>query len=79
MYQRKVDVDMLNAVKDVLADVSSLCPSSEQRGDYGLGESWVLERVGFRREFNQQSSNRRKIYHIFKMSPARRKHQQNNK
>ena len=24
MYQRKVDVDMLNAVKSVLADVSSL-------------------------------------------------------
>ena len=32
MYQRKVDVDMLNAVKNVLADVSpsSLSPSSEQ-------------------------------------------------
>ena len=27
MYQRKVDVDMLNAVKSVLADVSSLSPS----------------------------------------------------
>ena len=32
MYQRKVDVDMLNAVKSVLADVSSVSPSSEQRG-----------------------------------------------
>ena len=31
-YQRKVDVDMLNAVKSVLADVSSISPSSEQRG-----------------------------------------------
>ena len=31
MYQRKVDVDMLNAVKSVLADVSSVSPSSEQR------------------------------------------------
>ena len=31
MYQRKVDVDMLNAVKGVLADVSSVSPSSEQR------------------------------------------------
>ena len=31
MYQRKVDVDMLNAVKSVLADVSSISPSSEQR------------------------------------------------
>ena len=29
-YQRKVDVDMLNAVKSVLADVSSVSPSSEQ-------------------------------------------------
>ena len=34
MYQRKVDVDMLNAVKNVLADVSSVSPSSEPRGDY---------------------------------------------
>ena len=39
MYQRKVDVDMLNAIKSVLADISSISPSSEQRGDYGLGES----------------------------------------
>ena len=31
MYQRKVDVDMLKAVKSVLADVSSVSPSSEQR------------------------------------------------
>ena len=31
MYQRKVDVDMLNAVKSVLADVSSVRPASEQR------------------------------------------------
>ena len=31
MYQRKVDVDMLNAVKGVLAGVSSVSPSSEQR------------------------------------------------
>ena len=31
MYQRKVDVDMLNAIKSVLADVSSISPSSEQR------------------------------------------------
>ena len=31
MYQRKVDLDMLNAVKNVLADVSSVSPSSEQR------------------------------------------------
>ena len=30
MYQRKVDVDMLNAVKSMLADVSSVSPSSEQ-------------------------------------------------
>ena len=32
MYQHKVDVDMLNAVKSVLADVSSVSPSSEQNG-----------------------------------------------
>ena len=32
IYERKVDVDMLNAVKSVLADVSrSVSPSSEQR------------------------------------------------
>ena len=30
MYQRKVDVDMLNAVKSVLADVSSLCGQSKE-------------------------------------------------
>ena len=29
MYQRKVDVDMLKAVKSVLADVSSVSPLSE--------------------------------------------------
>ena len=27
IYQRKVDVDMLNAVKSMLADVSSVSPS----------------------------------------------------
>ena len=31
MYQCKVDVDMLNAIKSVLADVSSISPWSEQR------------------------------------------------
>ena len=31
MYQRKVDEDMLNVVKSVLADVSSISPSTEQR------------------------------------------------
>ena len=30
MYQRKVDVDMLNAVKNVLADVSSVSPLSDR-------------------------------------------------
>ena len=29
MYQRKVDVDMLNTVKSVLAEVLSVSPSSE--------------------------------------------------
>ena len=32
LYQLKEDVDMLNAVKSVLADISSVSPSSEQRG-----------------------------------------------
>ena len=31
MYQREVDVDMLNAVKSLLADVSSVRPSSERQ------------------------------------------------
>ena len=31
MHQRKVDVDMLNAVKSVLADVSSVSPSSDEQ------------------------------------------------
>ena len=31
MYQRKVDMDMLNAVKSMLADVSSVSPLSEQK------------------------------------------------
>ena len=35
-YQRKVDVDMLNGVKSELAEVSSVSPSSEQRGTYPL-------------------------------------------
>ena len=30
MYQRKVDVDMLTAIKSVLADVLSISPSSKQ-------------------------------------------------
>ena len=34
MYQRKIDVDMLNAVKSVLADISSISPSSELRVHY---------------------------------------------
>ena len=45
MYQRKVDVDMLNAVKSVLADVSSVSPSSERRGDKGLEETLCGVRV----------------------------------
>ena len=41
MYQRKVDVNMLNAVKSVLADVSSIRPSLEQRGKDRLGSTQV--------------------------------------
>ena len=33
MYQRKVDVNILNAVKNMLADVSSVNLSSEQRAN----------------------------------------------
>ena len=40
MYQRKVDVDILNAVRSVLADVSSVSPSSEQ----GQGQERERER-----------------------------------
>ena len=38
VYQRKVDVDMLNSIKSVLADVSSVSPSSEQRQPYVDGK-----------------------------------------
>ena len=31
IYQCKVDMDMLNAVKNVLADISSVSPSLEQK------------------------------------------------
>ena len=34
VYQRKVDVDMLNAVNSMLANVSSVSPSSEQRANW---------------------------------------------
>ena len=36
MYQRKVGVDMLNAAKSVLADVSRVSPSSEQRRKFAI-------------------------------------------
>ena len=36
MYQGKVDVDMLNATKSVLADVSGVNPSSEQTSGFQL-------------------------------------------
>ena len=49
MYQRKVDVDMLNAVKSVLADVSSVSPSSEQRDTRPDSAEWTtLEQTGRR-------------------------------
>ena len=42
MYQRKVDVDMLNAVKSVLADILSASPSSEQRAAlWSVNAPWV--------------------------------------
>ena len=36
MYQCKVGVDTLNAVKSVLADISSISPSSEQSFGYAM-------------------------------------------
>ena len=42
MYQRKVDVDMLHAVKSVLADVLSVSPPSEQT-EYENNGLLVLE------------------------------------
>ena len=36
MYQCEVDVDMLNAVKSVLADVSSISPSSQNVSQHTL-------------------------------------------
>ena len=54
VYQRKVDVDMLNVVKSrVLADVSSVSPSSEQKlfcSDEGL----TLETSGRRSAYPHQ-------------------------
>ena len=43
MYQRKVDVDMLNAVKSVLEDVSSVSLSSEQNPNFCSDEGLMLE------------------------------------
>ena len=49
MYQRKVDVDMLNTVKSVLADVSSVSPSSDRQttrtkaGSGGEGHVFCVE------------------------------------
>ena len=42
MYKRKVDVDMLNAVKSVLADVSSGSPLSQQK-NFGSDEGLTLD------------------------------------
>ena len=35
MYQRKVNMGMLNVIKGRLADILSVSPLLEQRGDYG--------------------------------------------
>ena len=45
MYQRKVDEDMLNAVKSVLADVLNVSPSSEQRGTWKLWKADTIRLV----------------------------------
>ena len=42
MYQRKVDVDMLNAVKSVLADATSGSPSSQEK-NFGSDEGLTLD------------------------------------
>ena len=45
LYQLKVDVGMLNTVKNDLADASIVSPSSEQKRGYG-GESIYSVRTG---------------------------------
>ena len=47
MYQRKVDVDTLNAVKSVLADVSSVSPSSEQRRTFNPNLLYSTNKRGY--------------------------------
>ena len=39
MYQRKVDMDMLNTVKSMLADISSISPLSEQIINQSVNQS----------------------------------------
>ena len=43
MYQREVDMDMLNTIKIVLADVLSVSPSSEQKESLCSDEGLTLE------------------------------------
>ena len=49
MYNRKVDVDMLNAVKSVLANVSCVGPSSEQRVVKRLSDLWKYHSILYRK------------------------------
>ena len=49
VYQRKVDVNMLNAVKSMLADVSSVSPSSEQRVVRRLSDLWKYHSILYRK------------------------------
>ena len=45
MYQSKVDVDMLNAIKSVLADVSSVSPLSEPKSFQRKYDMFKKEKV----------------------------------
>ena len=71
MYQCKVDVDMLNTVKSVLADVSSVSPSSEQRGDYGLGEMFIISKLSKCIEFVQNLSKLMQVCYMKKTLESR--------
>ena len=53
MYQRKVDVDTLNAVKSMWADVSSVSPSSEQRLTVSVGTSYFLDLPRYNKNNNK--------------------------
>ena len=52
MYQRKVDVDMLDTVKSMLDEVSSISPSSEQRY-YKVNKIQIIQIYSFIRFYKE--------------------------